>query len=138
MALAPNGGLAGLAAKAAEKTQPATEGKPEVDHAADALKGMVSYSCRPMANYTIGKYIFEKGVLHLTPEDAKEFDKLWATQPSYLRHHVVKVDQAAAEARLAEILAGQGKVQSGMTSTEHNNAVGEKIDGASTDSQNTI
>lgn len=137
MALGAMGGLGALAAKAAEKTQAV---ETEIDHAAEALVGKVSYACRPMTNYSIGRYTFDNGVMHLTPEEAADFDKLWEGQPAYLKHHVVKVDQAAAEARLAEILANKGKVQSGVTTTEHNplpNADG-KVDPASADAKTTI
>jgi hypothetical protein len=124
--------LGALAAKATEKTQQ------EPDAAADALVGKTSYTCHPMTNYSLGRFTFEKGTLALDEDDAAEFDKLHASQPPHLRHNVRKVDVAAAEARLQEILAGQGKVQTGTTTTANNNPNGAGgVDPASTDAKNT-
>jgi hypothetical protein len=95
--------LGALAAKATEKTQQ------EPDAAADALVGKTSYTCHPMTNYSLGRFTFEKGTLALDEDDAAEFDKLHASQPPHLRHNVRKVDVAAAEARLKEILAESGQ-----------------------------
>jgi hypothetical protein len=126
--------LGGLAAKAKEAVAREPEAQPEL-----VVQG-TQYTCRPMSNYSLGRFHFVNGTMTLTDaDDVAEFDKLHKSQPPHLKNSVVKVDKAAAEARLKEILANQGQVQTGVTTSENNNPnpAGGKIDPASTDAANT-
>lgn len=63
------------------------------------------YSSHPIANYRIGRFRFEKGLLRLNDEDNKDFEKILEKLPATERARVTKLDLAKAEQIVKERLA---------------------------------
>lgn len=64
--------------------------------AAEGNEGTM-YSSHPIANFRIGRFKFEKGLLRLDDKDAADFEKILESLPVTERSRVRKLDVAAAE-----------------------------------------
>jgi len=67
----------------------------------------VSYSSHPIENFSLGSYRFEKGLLTLDSEAAAEFDKLIESLPPMEQTRIKKLDVAAAEQFVRQLLENQ-------------------------------
>ena len=62
------------------------------------MEEVVIYTSHPTARFKLGRFQFERGVLKLSGDDAKEFDALMETQPGPIQLKVKRSTQHAAEA----------------------------------------
>lgn len=65
------------------------------------------YSSHPIENYSVGNYVFEKGLLTLTGDEIAVFDKLLETLPPQESNRIKKLDVEAADRIVREMLANQ-------------------------------
>lgn len=63
------------------------------------------YSSHPIANYRVGRFRFERGLLRLNDEDNSDFEKILEKLPATERARVKKLDLAKAEQIVKERLA---------------------------------
>lgn len=62
---------------------------------------LIIYSCSPILNWRIHRFVFENGEMRLAPADADEFDRLIKGLPLIDQTRIKKIDVAAANKLIA-------------------------------------
>lgn len=98
----------------------------EVDASTITDGVLATFSSSPVNNYAVGDFQFENGLLHFRKGDEEElekFEKLIDSKnfPAIERARIVRIDVAAAERLLADLMKSQG----GATQTT-DSTVGER------------
>lgn len=95
-----------------EPTTASDQQSPEAPKSDDS----VVFTSHPIERFAIGRrWQFAKGILKLTPEEAKEFESDLAKQPHVVKNKVRKVDVHAAEKVAAEFL--RSRMTTGVDTT---------------------
>lgn len=74
---------------------------------ADDSEPAARYSSHPIANYRLGRFHFDRGLLNLDSDDAAEFERLYQQLPITEQRRVTKLDVGAAERFLKERAANR-------------------------------
>lgn len=87
--------------------------------AGDAEEGddRVTYTSQPIANFRMGEFQFDKGVLKLKPADAERFDKMLDGADERTQAQIRKIDRSAGEAVARRYLDLQSKTTQGIDNT---------------------
>lgn len=80
------------------------------------------FSSHPIANFQVGRFKFEKGLLRLDADDAAAFEKLMATLPPVEQSKIQKLDVEAAVAIVKQRIA---EAQPGATQ-QFDSSIGER------------
>lgn len=82
-----------------------------------AVEGATMFSSHPIANFQVGRFKFDKGLLKLDSQDAADFEKLLKTLPATESSRISKIDVSAAEKIVKERLASQSTATKNFDST---------------------
>lgn len=82
----------------------------------------VRYSSHPIANFRLGRFRFDRGLLNLDSQDASEFEDLLEQLPVTERRRITKLDVRAAERFLEERAANR---RAGATQ-QFDSSIGER------------